>query len=208
MLAYATSATSAVDNRINVRICSIDESNAEITLYEYKDLEITTDVCKFFTSFKTLPNTKTIKIYVTGHNGSVYDFNISHLALYNTANDYPWQPHPDDASLILDQETVFNALTNNGTVKGLYSIRDPKTGQLQIYFNANYIQSGTIKGDRIDARNLTVARDDGVKTIEITDKGEVNLVVNSFKLSSTGQTIEDFILDSINLMIADNLNIY
>ena len=166
---------------------------------KYKDLEITTDVCKFFTSFKTLPNTKTIKIYVTGHNGSVYDFNISHLALYNTANDYPWQPHPDDASLILDQETVFNALTNNGTVKGLYSIRDPKTGQLQIYFNANYIQSGTIKGDRIDARNLTVTRDDGVKTIEITDKGEVNLVVNSFKLSSTGQTIEDFILDSINL---------
>lgn len=199
MLAYATSATSAVDNRINIRICSIDESNAEVTLYEYKDLEITTDVCKFFTSFKTLPNTKTIKIYITGHNGSVYDFNISHLALYNTANDYPWQPHPDDASLILDQETVFNALTNNGTVKGLYSIRDPKTGQLQIYFNANYIQSGTIKGDRIDAHNLTVARNDGVKTIEITDKGEVNLVVNSLKLSSTGQTIEDFILDSIDL---------
>lgn len=205
MLMYATSSTSSVDNRINVRICSIDDSQTELTLYEYKDLEITVDTCKFFTSFKTLSTTKTIKIYITGHNGSVYDFNISHLALYNTANNYPWQPHPDDSALILDQETVFNALTNNGSVKGLYSIRDPKTGQLQIYFNANYIQSGTIKGEYIDARNLTVTRNDGVKTLEITDKGEVNLVVNSFRLSATGQTIEEYIIDSIDLNDSNQL---
>ena len=199
MLMFATSEAANVDNRINVRICSVDDKDKEVPLYEYKDIQLSTDISKFFTSFKTISTTKTIKIYITGHNNSIYDFNISHLALYNTGNDYPWQAHPDDGALVLDQETLFNTLTNNGTVKGLYSIRDPQTGQLQIYFNANYIQSGTVKGDYIDARNLTVTRDDGVKTLEITDKGEVNLVVNSFRLSATGQTIEEFIIESIDL---------
>ena len=205
MLMFATSSASDVDNRINIRICSVDKDDTEVVLYQNDNVNVSTDKCKFFTSFKTMYSTKTIKIYITGQNGSMYNFNISHLALYNTGNDYPWQPHPDDNALVLDQETVFNALTNNGTVQGLYSIRDPKTGQLQIYFNANYIQSGTIKGNYIDARNLTVIRDDGVKTLEITDKGEVNLTVNSFRLSATGQTIEEFIIDSIDLNDANQL---
>lgn len=198
MLMYATNTIDA-DNKINVRICSLNKEKKETILYQNSNIEVTSKVCKLFMSFKTLSDTDTIKIYITGHNGSIYDFNISHLALYNTANDYPWQPHPDDNALVLDQETVFNALTNNGTVQGIYAIRDTKTGQLQYYFNASYIQAGTLKGERIDARGITVTRSDGVKTLEITKNGEVNLNVNSFRLSSTGQTIEEFIIDSIDL---------
>ena len=51
----------------------------------------------------------------------------------------------------LDHEEIFNRLTKNGTVQGIY-----RGDNDDIYVNASYIKSGTLSADRIDADNLKV----------------------------------------------------
>lgn len=51
----------------------------------------------------------------------------------------------------LDHEEIFNRLTNNGTVQGIYRSEND-----DIYINASYIKSGTLAAERIDADNLKV----------------------------------------------------
>lgn len=51
----------------------------------------------------------------------------------------------------LDHEEIFNRLTKNGTVQGIY-----RGDNDDIYINATYIKSGTLAADRIDADNLKV----------------------------------------------------
>lgn len=199
-LAYASYESTTYNNSINIDIISINEKDEEEYIYSTQDnnnITLKKDVCKFFTSFTTLENTKKLKVQITGKNGYRYDFNITQLALYNTENDYPWQSHPEDSSEILDPEKIFNALTNNGEIQGLYKVVDPETGQIQIYFNAEYIKSGKIKGDYIDAYNLSVKRkDNDTVTFEIDENGNVNLVVNKLTIQSTGQSLEDFVVSN------------
>ena len=183
-------------NEIKINIYSLN-SNKDKTLI-YEDLYTIDNAIKhYFTSFKTLDDTTNIEVEILGLDGSKYNFYITELALYNTANIYPWEASPYDSEMIYDSEALFNALTYNGAIEGIYSLTDPVTGQVQYFFNASYINSGVLKGDRIDARELTVERSDGVKTLEIDKNGNVNLVVNSFKLASSNQTIEEFIANKL-----------
>lgn len=69
----------------------------------------------------------------------------------------------------LDQEEIFNRLTNNGEDQGVYRQNN------KIYINADYIQSGKISAQYIDAYNLEI--EDGAfvgGTINVND----NFVVN------------------------------
>lgn len=50
----------------------------------------------------------------------------------------------------LDHEKIFNLLTNNGAVKGIYREGD------EVYVNASYIKSGKLAADYIDATDLKV----------------------------------------------------
>ena len=54
----------------------------------------------------------------------------------------------------LTQEEVYNRLTNNGQAKGLFL-----TGQ-DLYFNATYINTGSMSADLINTGNLFVGRED------------------------------------------------
>jgi hypothetical protein len=56
----------------------------------------------------------------------------------------------------LTHEEVFNLLTKNGALQGLYRGKDG-----ELYVNATYIQSGQIAGERVDASTLDIA--DGAK---------------------------------------------
>lgn len=51
----------------------------------------------------------------------------------------------------LDQEQIFNLLTNNGKAQGIY--RDDKG---DVYVNASFIKSGKLAAQYIDAENLKV----------------------------------------------------
>lgn len=53
----------------------------------------------------------------------------------------------------LTSEEIFNLLTNNGELQGLYRGDDG-----QLYVNANYVKSGTLHGDRVDGSTLKIKK--------------------------------------------------
>ena len=192
-------------DKVKLNIYSINSKKQETLIYE-EVIQINNDKIKsYFTTFKTLDDTTNIKVEIIGLDDYRFNFYITELAIFNTGNVYPWEPSPYDSEIEYDPEALFNALTYNGKIQGIYSMIDPKTGQLQYFFNAEYIQSGTLKGEYIDAKNLVVRRDDGVKTLEIDKHGNVNLVVNSLRISATNQTIEDFIYDKLDELTPEEL---
>ena len=99
----------------------------------------------------------------------------------------------------LDQEGVFNRLTNNGQTQGIYL----ENGIL--YINASYIASGTLKGNLIDARNLVVKDNSGNTTFAVDANGNVTIRATSFTLQ--GNTIAEIVDDALsNYNPADDLN--
>lgn len=67
---------------------------------------------------------------------------------WELASKYTDDTAVDNLDDSLDQEGVFNRLTNNGATQGIYL----ENGQL--YINASYIQSGIISADRIDVTGI------------------------------------------------------
>lgn len=87
----------------------------------------------------------------------------------------------------LTQEEVFNILTNNGRLQGIFM----KDGML--YLNGSYIKSGKVSGEYVDARNLTVTNSSGQKTLAIDSYGNVSLMVSTFSLSGKAVATEDYV---------------
>lgn len=67
---------------------------------------------------------------------------------WELASKYTDDTAVDNLDESLDQEGVFNRLTNNGATQGIYL----ENGQL--YINASYIQSGIVSADRIDVTGI------------------------------------------------------
>lgn len=67
---------------------------------------------------------------------------------WELASKYTDDTAVDNLDDSLDQEGVFNRLTNNGATQGIYL----ENGQL--YINASYIQSGIVSADRIDVTGI------------------------------------------------------
>lgn len=87
----------------------------------------------------------------------------------------------------LTQEEVFNILTDNGRLQGIFM----KDGML--YLNGSYIKSGKVSGEYVDARNLTVTNSSGQKTLTIDSYGNVSLMVSTFSLSGKAVATEDYV---------------
>lgn len=64
----------------------------------------------------------------------------------------------------LDQKTVFNLLTDNGKIKGLF------TQDGQLFVNADYIGSGSIDAKRVAIRNLLSIGDD-TNSVSVSSSG-------------------------------------
>lgn len=79
------------------------------------------------------------------------------------------------------------AHSSNG-YSGPYNVAITYDGKI----NADMILAGLIKGNYIDARNLTVTRTDGTKTLEVTAGGDVNLNVNSLKIESKDVATKEY----------------
>ena len=85
----------------------------------------------------------------------------------------------------LDQEAIFNKLTNNGEVQGLY-LQDGK-----VYINGEYINT----------RNLRAVKDDGTETFKIDSAGNVSIKAKSFTLTSdaiTNVATTDYVNNAIS----------
>lgn len=209
-LYYTDNLNKTWSNNITVKIISIDENNKE-TLIKKEQITADQAVKQYFTDFKTLSDTKTIRVEILGENKHKYRFYVTELALYNTPNLYPWTANPEDNGLLLDDEALFNALTRNGEIKGIVRIIGAD-GQPRYAADLDYCTVGKLHGQYIDARQLLVQRSDGVQTLYIDEYGNVNLAVSSLKIVSkqTSETtsIEDFILSQIDSMTPEQLKYF
>ena len=194
MLYYSKEDTQTYSNKIKVNIYSVNSYGDE-TLITTKTVQAKADIKRLFFVFETRLDTKDIKVEILGEEGYRYNFFVGEIALYNTANDYPWTMHPLDLQLYgYTQEELWNILSNNGKIQGIFTRINPETGQLEYYINATYIGAGKMKAEYLDAYNLRVLRkDDDIVTLEITDNGDVNLRVNTLIINSANKTIEDIV---------------
>lgn len=81
-----------------------------------------------------------------------YNFGQTFAEVYNLITDA--QKAAEEAQKAvdsLDHEQIFNLLTDNGKIKGVYRGDDG-----DVYINATYIKSGKLSAEYIDAENLTV----------------------------------------------------
>lgn len=114
------------------------------------------------------------------HDGSIFmNFSTSQVYMFSGTNG-AWQEL--DAEKIVNFETVFNALTDNGKQEGIYM----QNGHL--YMNASFIKSGQISADLINLKNINVTNSSGTSTFAIDSYGNVTLRPNTFVLTN-GDTI-------------------
>lgn len=114
------------------------------------------------------------------HDGSIFmNFSTGQVYMFS-GTDGAWQEL--DTGKIVNFETVFNALTDNGKQEGIYM----QNGHL--YINASYIKSGQISADLINLKNINVTNSSGTSTFAIDNYGNVTLRPNTFALTN-GDTI-------------------
>lgn len=200
MLYYSKEDSQSYSNDINIEIYSIDSSYNKTQVYS-NTITAEEKLKKLYARFKSLDNTKYFMVKITGENKHRFDFNIAEPCLYNTHNEYPWTTHPSDDGINLTQENLWNILSNNNTVKGITSIKNPITGQLDYYINADAINAGQIKAQYMNMYGLTVTRKDDptIKTFEITEDGKVNMTVEELRIGSSNKTLEDYINTEITV---------
>jgi hypothetical protein len=108
---------------------------------------------------------------------------------WSKVTDKPFIPSTasDVGAVPNDQTSVFNALTNNGTLSGLFM----SDGNL--YINASYITTGTLNTERLGG---TVINFDGGPSIDVSD-GRLRLRRDSSNYISIGNGIIDFYFPSV-----------
>lgn len=132
------------------------------------------------------------------HDGSIFmNFSTSRVYMFSGA-DGVWQEL--DTEKIVNFETVFNALTDNGKQEGIY-IQDG-----HLYVNASYIKSGQISADLINLKNINVTNSSGTSTFAIDNYGNVTLRPNTFALTN-GDTIYSIAEDKASTALS-NANRY
>lgn len=132
------------------------------------------------------------------HDGSIFmNFSTSQVYMFS-GTDGTWQEL--DAEKIVNFETVFNALTDNGKQEGIYM----QNGHL--YINASYIKSGQISADLINLKNINVTNSSGTSTFAIDNYGNVTLRPNTFALTN-GDTIYSVAEDKASAALS-NANQY
>ena len=195
MIFYSKEDTETFSNNIYINIYSVDKNSEEVLIHS-ETVSAERNMQRIFTTFKTREDTVQIKVEILGESNYRYNFSVGELAIYNTWNDYPWTINPADLVVrdsTYTQEELWNILSNNGTVQGIFSEINPVTGQLDYYINASMIAAGRVKAEFMEMYGLKVLRKDTKEvSLHISDNGEIT--INSPKIIlSSGQTIEEAI---------------
>ena len=183
--------STALNRGVVVRAYSINSNNEKILISE-NEFDIDFEIKNYNFSFTSLNDTKEIEINICSKLDASFDFIFTNTKLEKHPIPTEWELAIEDIQDALDNKVgntpdeIFNSLTDDGKRQGIYTDIDEE-GNTNYYFNASYIKSGYIQGDLIDAKNLVVRRDDGIKTLEIDSKGNVTLRGN---LEITGDSGE------------------
>ena len=95
--------------------------------------------------------------------------------------------HVDTFEKALTQQYIFNKLTNNGQLQGLYM-----SGGL-LYVNATYLRSGIISGARsywnLDSGIFSMTDANGVETVHLDGSGGYNTLTGTFQTDTSGSRL-------------------
>ena len=160
-LAYRVKDIENVGEKIYIKILSINSQNESTELGTFLEPILDTTYKRVNCTVKTLNDTVSIKVIIGVEPTKMCEFYITELSLYNTDKIYPWELAPEDTQEQLDtkldndQMSVFNALTKNGTMEGIYMSID-ENGDEHYYFNASHIKTGSIDGGLINGIGLNI----------------------------------------------------
>lgn len=155
-----------------------------------------------YTSFVMPTKITKLRVYVYGEISKAFHIAVTELSLSHNNKPHDWEMSDDDLQWKIDNKVsndpkeVFNALTDNGKMQGIYTAINPETGNDDYYINANYIKSGQVEADYINAKGLTVSKDipqeDGtnktVNTLEVTKDGDVHILANKLSIMPYAET--------------------
>lgn len=95
--------------------------------------------------------------------------------------------HVNTFEKALTQQYIFNKLTNNGQLQGLYM-----SGGL-LYVNATYLRSGIISGARsywnLDSGIFSMSDANGVETVHLDGNGSHNTLTGTFQTGMSGSRL-------------------
>ena len=142
-------------------------------------ITLSTTFVRYVVPFSSVNVTTSNDVYITFPSGTYYVYNMQ---LERALNSSGWRPAPEDAEdytdeqvgaldSSLNQQDVFNRLTNNGQTQGIY-LQNGK-----VYINASFIQSGTISANYISGG-----------TIDADDVSIVNLVADHLRSYASNNT--------------------
>lgn len=178
-----------------VTFYSIDENNVR-TLIKEEVFDITNDAHIYSSTFVTLENTKKIEVNISGNKGASFDYLVTQTKLSNYLVATEWELAIEDIQDALDNkvgnthEEVFNSLTDDGKMQGMYVDID-EHGRRNFYFNATYIKSGKLLGEYIEAKNLLVTKNDGNTTLKIDSAGDVFLKAKKLQVLHTDSSMPE-----------------
>jgi hypothetical protein len=162
-LCYKENSTEYTGSNVYIKVISIDANGTPTDILTMTKT-IGNSMTQLSQSFRTVSNTSNIKIIIGTEPGKMCDFYITELSLYNTNSFYPWELAPEDIQEQLsnkldnDHIAVFNALTRNKSMEGIYTSVD-ENGNEHFYFNATHIKTGSLDGGLINGVGLNI-RDD------------------------------------------------
>lgn len=176
---------------MTVAFYSINKENAK-TLIKEEDFDITNDKKVWTSTFTSLQDTNKIETIISGKASDTFDFLVTNTKLENYIVPTEWEIAIEDIQDALDNkvgntpEEVFDSLTDNGKMQGIYVDVD-EHGNKNFYFNATYIKSGKLLGEYIEARNLLVVNNNGDRTLDIDANGNVSISAKKLKILISGE---------------------
>ena len=95
--------------------------------------------------------------------------------------------HVDTFEKALTQQYIFNKLTNNGQLQGLYMSNN------LLYVNATYLRTGIISGARsywnLDTGVFSMSDANGVETVHLDGNGSHNTLTGTFQTGTSGSRL-------------------
>ena len=202
LLAYCVNDIEYTGKNIYVEILSVSSSNEIVELSVNSYPVSNTEYSQINCTFRTLNDTENIRIIIGVNPMEMCELYITELSLYNTDSFYPWELSPEDFQVQLenkldnDHKSVFNALTKNGTMEGIYVDID-ENGEEHYYFNGSHIQAGSIDGGLINAIGLNVKDEVTGKSIFHVYKDEngthIDMIANNLYIGTEEATTQTYV---------------
>lgn len=208
-LAYCVNEVGYNGTSMYVKISSLNSDNISTTLFN-KVISIYGEQYESITcKVTTLSDTEKIQILLGVDPMEYCEFYITELSLYNTSSYYPWELSPEDSQqqinkkLDNDHLSVFNALTRNGKMEGIYIDTD-ENGIEHYYFNASHLKAGSIDGGLINGIGIDIKDKDGQSIFHVYegDNGQtyIDMIANNLSIGTKSVTTEDVLESSLGAL--------